>query len=36
VTLAIGLLTSMFTAIMVTRLMVVTWLHRKRPKKLPL
>lgn len=36
VTLAIGLLTSMFTAIMVTRLMVVTWLHRKRPKKLPI
>jgi preprotein translocase subunit SecD len=36
VTLAIGLLTSMFTAIMVTRLMVVTWLHRRRPKKLPL
>jgi preprotein translocase subunit SecD len=36
VTLAIGLLTSMFTAIMVTRMMVVTWLHRRRPKKLPL
>lgn len=36
VTLAIGLLTSMFTAIMVTRLMVVTWLHRARPKKLPI
>ena len=36
VTLAIGLLTSMFTAIMVTRLMVVTWLHSRRPKKLPL
>ena len=36
VTLAIGLLTSMFTAIMVTRLMVVTWLHRRRPKKLPI
>ena len=36
VTLAIGILTSMFTAIMVTRLMVVTWLHRRRPKKLPL
>ena len=32
VTLAIGLLTSMFTAIMVTRLMVVTWLHRKQPR----
>ncbi len=36
VTLAIGLITSMFTAIMVTRLMVVTWLHRRRPAKLPL
>ena len=36
VTLGIGLLTSMFTAIMVTRLMVVTWLHRRAPKKLPL
>ena len=36
VTLAIGLLTSMFTAIMVTRMMVVVWLHRRRPKKLPL
>ena len=36
VTLAVGLLTSMFTAIMVTRMMVVLWLHRRRPKKLPL
>ena len=36
VTLAFGLVTSMFTAIMVTRLMVVTWLHRRRPKTLPL
>jgi preprotein translocase subunit SecD len=36
VTLSIGILTSMFTAIMVTRLMVVTWLRRKRPKALAL
>jgi SecD/SecF fusion protein len=36
VTLAIGLMTSMFSAIMVTRLMVVTWLWRKRPQTLPL
>ena len=36
VTLAIGLLTSMFTAIMVTRLLVVTWLRRRRPQVLPL
>ena len=36
VTLAIGLVTSMFTAIMVTRMMVVTWLHRRKPRTLPL
>ena len=36
VTLSIGLVTSMFTAIMVTRLMVVTWLRRKRPATLPI
>ncbi|MEK9671226.1 MAG: protein translocase subunit SecD [Rhodospirillaceae bacterium] len=34
VTLAIGIGTSMFTAIMVTRLMVVTWLRRARPQEL--
>ncbi len=36
VTLAIGIVTSMFTAIMVTRLMVVTWLRRVRPQTLPI
>ena len=36
VTLAIGLCTSMFSAIMVTRGMVVIWLRRKRPQSLPL
>ncbi|HSK38716.1 MAG TPA: protein translocase subunit SecD [Arenibaculum sp.] len=36
VTLAIGILTSMFTAIMVTRLMVVSWLRRTRPKAIPI
>ncbi len=36
VTLGIGILASMFTAIMVTRLMVVTWLRRSRPKTLPI
>ena len=36
VTLAIGLMTSMFSAIMVTRLMVVTWLRHKRPQALPI
>jgi len=36
VTLSIGLVTSMFTAIMVTRYMVVTWLRRRRPQVLPI
>ena len=36
VTLSIGIVTSMFTAIMVTRLMVVTWLRRRRPQTLPI
>ncbi len=34
VTLSLGLITSMFSAIMVTRLMVVTWLRRRRPQAL--
>lgn len=36
VTLMIGLATSMFTAIMITRLLVVLWLRRRRPERLPL
>ena len=36
VTLAIGIVTSMFTAIMLTRLLVVTWLKRTRPAELPI
>lgn len=36
VTLTIGILASMFTAIMVTRLMVVGWLRRTRPKAIPI
>ena len=36
VTLSIGLMTSMFTAIMLTRLLVVTWLRRGRPQALPI
>ncbi|MEX2642033.1 MAG: protein translocase subunit SecD [Acetobacterales bacterium] len=36
VTLSIGLLTSMFTAIMVTRLLVVFYLRRRRPQVLPI
>ena len=35
VTLAIGIVTSMFTAIMLTRLLVVTWLRRTKPHALP-
>lgn len=36
VTLAIGIICSLFTAVLVTRLMVVTWLQKKRPRKLPI
>ena len=36
VTLILGLSSSMFTAIMVTRLMVSTWIRFRRPKTLPL
>jgi len=36
VTLSIGLMTSMFTAIMVTRLIMVAWLRRSKPTALPL
>lgn len=36
VTLAIGVLCSLFTAVLVTRMMVVIWLHKKRPKALPI
>ena len=36
VTLSIGLVTSMFTAVMVTRLFVVLWLRRSRPQVLPI
>lgn len=34
VTLGIGILTSMFTAVTLTRLMVVTWLRKARPREL--
>jgi preprotein translocase subunit SecD len=34
ITLTLGLITSMFTAIMLTRLLMVTWLRRKRPQTL--
>ncbi len=36
VTLAIGLITSMFTAVFVTRAMVVIWLRQRRPKAIPI
>ncbi|HEU5048127.1 MAG TPA: protein translocase subunit SecD [Rickettsiales bacterium] len=36
VTLAIGILASMFTAIVLTRLMVSVWLRRTRPKIVPI
>ena len=36
VTLTIGILASMFTAIMLTRLVIVAWLKQFRPKALPL
>lgn len=36
VTLAIGLLTSMFTSIYLTRLMIVVWVDKTKPKTLPL
>ena len=36
VTLSLGLITSMFSAIMVTRLMVALWLRRRRPQALAL
>ncbi len=36
VTLAIGINCSLYTAVLVTRLMVVTWLKKARPKALPI
>ncbi|MDE3015983.1 MAG: protein translocase subunit SecD [Pseudomonadota bacterium] len=36
VTLAIGIICSLYTAVLVTRLMVVTWLRKTRPKVLPI
>ncbi|MFQ5765172.1 MAG: protein translocase subunit SecD [Rhodospirillales bacterium] len=36
VTLSIGIVTSMFAAIMLTRLLVVAWLRRVRPQALPI
>jgi preprotein translocase subunit SecD len=36
ITLSIGLMASLFTAILVTRLMIVFWLRRFKPKALPI
>ena len=36
ITLTLGLIISMFTAVMVTRLIVVYWWRWTKPKKLPL
>lgn len=34
VTLGVGIITSFFTAVMVTRLIIIAWLHVRKPKKL--
>lgn len=36
VTLAIGIVTSMFTAIMLTRLLIVVWLRKRKPNLIPI
>lgn len=36
VTLSIGIITSMFTAVMLTKLLLVTWMNVTKPKKLPI
>ncbi len=36
VTLSVGVLTSLFSAILVTRLLIVSWLRRWKPKEIPL
>jgi len=34
ITLALGIITSVFTAIYVTRLLIVLWFDRRRPKSI--
>ena len=36
VTLGVGILTSVFTAVVLTRLILATWLRRRRPARLPI
>jgi preprotein translocase subunit SecD len=35
-TLLIGVITSVFTAVLVTQVLLVVWLRLRRPKKLPI
>ena len=35
VTMSIGIVTSYFSAVMLTRLIITTWLHAKKPKSIP-
>ena len=36
VTLALGIMTSMFTSVTFTRLMIAAWIERYKPTKLPI
>jgi preprotein translocase subunit SecD len=36
VTLSIGVITSLFSAILITRLQIVTWLRQTKPKIIPI
>jgi preprotein translocase subunit SecD len=36
VTLSIGVITSLFSALLITRLQIITWLRRTRPKEIPI
>jgi preprotein translocase subunit SecD len=36
VTLSLGVITSLFSAILVTRLLIVTWVRRVKPKEIPI
>lgn len=36
VTLSLGVVTSLFSALLVTRLMIITWLRQTRPKVVPI
>jgi preprotein translocase subunit SecD len=36
VTLSVGVIISLFSAILITRLLIVAWLQRARPKSIPI